>query len=139
MLNQRTRIGLWTVTLLTGAVGVANLVSAVTPSLPERLEWLKEIFSFEVRAGAHLFAAISGFFLLVLAANLLRRKRLAWLLTISLLIVSIFSNLIKGWDYEESLLSTLLLGQLLLMRRVFTARSDRPSIIQSIRVLAIAP
>ena len=138
MLRSRTRIALWTAALLTGAVGIVNLLSAVTPSLPERVDWLEQIFPFEVRAGAHLFAAISGFLLLTLATNLLRRKRLAWLLTVSLLAVSIASNLIKGWDYEESILSAILLGQLLLMRRVFTARSDRPSIIQGIKVLAIA-
>lgn len=124
--------------LLTGVVGVANLLSAVTPSLPERVDWLEQFFPFEIRTGAHLFAVFSSFFLLVLANNLLRRKRLAWLLTIALLVVSIISNLLKGWDYEESLLSLFLLGQLLWMRSVFTARSDRPSIIQGIRVLAIA-
>lgn len=138
MLRQKTRIGLWIAALLTGAVGIVNLFSAVTPSLPERTEWLSQIFPFEVRAGAHLFAAISGFFLLILAANLLRRKRLAWLLTVGLLLVSIFSNLIKGWDYEESLLSILLLGQLLWMRSLFTARSDRPSVVQGIRVFISA-
>jgi phosphatidylglycerol lysyltransferase len=138
MLRQRTQTGLWITALLTGAVGVANLLSAVTPSLPERLDWLEQIFPFEVRAGAHLFAVLSGFFLLILSANLLRRKRLAWLLTIGLLIVSIISNLLKGWDYEESLLSTILLGQLLLMGKVFTARSDRPSIIHGIQALVIA-
>ena len=138
MLRQKTKIGLWTAALLTGAVGIVNLLSAVTPSLPERVEWLSQIFPFEVRARAHLFAAISGFFLLVLAANLLRRKRLAWLLTVGLLGVSIVSNLIKGWDYEESLLSGLLLGQLIAMRSLFTARSDRPSIVQGVRVFIFA-
>jgi phosphatidylglycerol lysyltransferase len=138
MLRQRTQAGLWITALLTGAVGVANLLSAVTPSLPERIDWLEQIFPFEVRAGAHLFAVLSGFFLLILSANLLRRKRLAWFLTIGLLIVSIISNLLKGWDYEESILSTILLGQLLLMGRVFTARSDRPSIIHGIQALVFA-
>lgn len=138
MLRQRTQIGLWITALLTGAVGVTNLLSAVTPNLPDRLDWLEQILPFEVRAGAHLFAALSGFFLLILSANLLRRKRVAWLLTIGLLIISIISNLLKGWDYEESLLSTVLLGQLLLMRQVFTARSDRPSIIHGIQALVMA-
>jgi phosphatidylglycerol lysyltransferase len=138
MLRQRTQIGLWITALLTSAVGVANLLSAVTPSLPDRLDWLEQFLPFEVRAGAHLFAALSGFFLLILAANLLRRKRIAWLLTIGLLLISIISNLLKGWDYEESLLSTVLLGQLLLMRQVFTARSDRPSIIHGIQGLLVA-
>jgi len=135
MHKQRTRIGLWTAALLTGLVGVINLLSAVTPNLHGRTELIREFFPFEVRANGHLFAALSGFVLLTLAANLLRRKRVAWLLTIGLLIVSIFSHLVKGLDYEESLLSGILLGQLLLMRKVFTAQSDRPSIAQGMRVL----
>jgi phosphatidylglycerol lysyltransferase len=138
VLALRTRIGLWTATLLTGLVGIVNLVSAVTPSLPSRVELLRQFFPFEIRAGGHLFSAITGFVLLTLAVHLLRRKRLAWLLSLGLLIISILSHLIKGLDYEESLLSLLLLVQLLLMRRVFTAQSDRPSIAQGIRALISA-
>ena len=138
MLAQRTRIELWTATLLTGLVGIVNLVSAVSPSLPSRVEWLRQFFPFGIRAGGHLFSAITGFVLLTLAVHLLRRKRLAWLLSIGLLVVSILSHLIKGLDYEESLLSLLLLVQLLVMRRVFTAQSDRPSIAQGVRALISA-
>lgn len=135
MNNRRTRLGLQSASLLTGFVGIVNLVSSVTPGAPDRIEWLREVFPFEARAGGHLFSVIAGFFLLDLAANLLRRKRLAWLMVVGLLIVSITSHLIKGLDYEESLLSAVLLVQLLLMRNVFTAQSDRPSIIQGVRIL----
>lgn len=138
MLAQRTRIGLWTATLLTTLAGIVNLLSAVTRGLPNRVHLLKPFFPFEYRANAHIFAALTGFFLLILAMNLLRRKRTAWWVTIALLIVSIFSHLIKGLDIEESLLSAILLGQLLLMRNVFTAQSDRPSIAQGVRVLFAA-
>jgi len=135
MLNQRARIGLWSVALLTGLVGVVNLISAVTPSLANRVDWLRELFPFGVRAGAHIFAAVTGFLLLLLATNLLRRKRIAWLLAMISLTISIVSHLVKGFDYEESLLSALLLGQLWMMRDLFTAQSDQPSIAQGIRVL----
>ncbi|MBD1911838.1 phosphatidylglycerol lysyltransferase domain-containing protein [Leptolyngbya sp. FACHB-8] len=135
MLNSRTRIALWMVAFLTGFVGLVNLLSAVTPSLPNRIAWLREIFPFEVRTGGHLFAAIAGFFLLALATNLLRRKQVAWLLTVILLVISIISHLVKGWDYEEALLSAGLLVVLITMRPVFTAQSDRPSIAQGARVL----
>ncbi|MBD3884468.1 bifunctional lysylphosphatidylglycerol flippase/synthetase MprF [Phormidium tenue FACHB-886] len=138
MLAQRTRIALWTATLLTALAGVVNLLSAVTPSLSNRVRLLRPLFPFEYRASAHIFAALTGFFLLILAVNLLRRKRSAWWVTISLLIVSILSHLIKGLDVEESLLSAVLLGQLILMRDVFTAQSDRPSIAQGVRVLLAA-
>lgn len=135
LLAKQTRISLWITTLLTALMGVINLLSAVTPSLSARTHWLKEIVPFEIRASGHIFAALTGFILLTLSANLLRRKRVAWLLTIAVLIISIFSHLIKGWDYEECILAGVLLIQLLLMRRVFTAQSDRPSIAQGIQVL----
>ena len=110
-------------------------MSAVTPSLPERRHWLEPFFHFPVRAGGHFFAAVIGFMLLTLATNLLRRKRIAWLLTVGLLSLSIVTHLVKGLDVEESLLSAVLLFQLLVMRKTFTAKSDRPSIAQGIRVL----
>ena len=50
-LNHRTRIGLWTVSLWTGLVGLVNLLSAVSPSLPERVRWLMPVFPFPIRAG----------------------------------------------------------------------------------------
>jgi len=134
-LAKRTQVGVSIAALLIGLVGVVNLLSTVTPSLSEQVAWLQEIFPFQVRAGGYLLAAITGFILLTLETNLLRRKRVAWLLTISLLIVFIISNSLKGFDYEESLLAAVLLVQLLFMRGAFVAASDRPSIAQGVRVL----
>ena len=135
MLSRRTKIGISTAALLTAIIGTVNLLSSVTPGLEKRVEWLEVIFPFEVRAGGHIFAALSGFFLLALASNLWRRKRVAWLLTVLLLIISIISHIVKGIDIEESLLAMILLGQLLLLRKAFTARSDIPSITQGVRAL----
>ncbi|MHC5769692.1 MAG: phosphatidylglycerol lysyltransferase domain-containing protein [Nostoc sp.] len=133
--NLKTKIGFWSAAFLTGLVGVVNLLSAVTPNLYGRTHWLKEFLPFEIRASGHIFAALTGFVLLTLATNLLRRKRIAWLLTIALLVISICSHLLKGLDYEESLLSGVLLVQLIWMRHFFTAQSDRPSIARGVRVL----
>ena len=142
MLSRRTQIGVWATSILTGVVGVINLISAVTPDVAERDKWFDQnfpfnnaIFPFEMRAEGHIFAAITGFFLLMLAANLSRRKRVAWLLTVGLLILSMISNLIKGFDYEEALLAGVLLVQLILMRHVFTAQSDHPSMTQGVKVM----
>ena len=62
-------------------------------------------------------------------------KTQAGCLVVGLLVLSIISHLIKGLDYEESLVTGVLLIHLLLMQKVFTAQSDRPSIAQGIRVL----
>lgn len=142
MLTRRTEIAVWTTSLLTGAVGVMNLISAVTVGVRERDKWFdahfpfsEAIFPFEFRQSGHIFAAISGFFLILLAANLTRRKQIAWFLTVALLIFSIISHLLKGLDYEEGIIATILLIQLLSLRNVFTARSDTPSITQGFKVL----
>jgi phosphatidylglycerol lysyltransferase len=137
-LTRQKRIGLWTAALLTATMGIVNVLSAITPSLPNRLSWLRTLLPFEIRAGGHVFAAISGFLLLMVAVHLLRRKRVAWLLTVILLVISILSHLVKGLDYEEALLAGVLLIQLLWMRDLFTAQSDRPSIAQGIRALFAA-
>jgi phosphatidylglycerol lysyltransferase len=134
--SHQNRLKLWMVTLMTALVGVMNLVSAVTPAMPERLRWLHKFVPLEIRTRGHISAALIGFILLTLAVNLRRRKRNAWLMTIIFLIISIGSHLLKGWDYEEAIISGILLIQLLWMHRLFTARSDPPSIGQGLRVLA---
>lgn len=135
MKTSKTQIGLWLVATLTALVGIFDLISAVTPGLPERIAFLREIYPFEVSAGSHIFAAVSAFILLTLASRLLRRKRVAWLLTIILLIISIASNLLKGLDIEETIPALVLLSLLILLRKDFTAQSDRPSVAQGVRVL----
>lgn len=136
--TYRRQIGLWSAALLTALMGLINLLSTAAPALPERVVWLRSVVPFEVQAGGRIFSAISGFFLLALAANLLRRKRLAWLIVTGLLLISIIGHLIKGIDVEESIVAIILLVQLVLMRQWFTAQSDRPSVAQGIRTLVIA-
>jgi phosphatidylglycerol lysyltransferase len=130
--------GVWGIACLTAIMGIVNLMSAIYPSLPDRRDWLETFLPFELRSGSRLFAAFSGFLLVTLAATLLRRKRWAWRLTVSLLILSIVTHLIKGLDYEECLLASILLIQLWRLRSRFTARSDRASIAQGFRVLGIS-
>ncbi len=133
--SHRDRLKLWLVSLMTALVGVMNLVSAVTPALPERLFWLNKLVPFEIRTRGHLSAALMGFVLLTLAINLRRRKHNAWLMTMIFSIISIGSHLMKGWDYEEATIAGVLLIQLLWTQQLFTARSDPPSIGQGLRVL----
>lgn len=102
------------VALLAGVMGAINVLSAVTPALADRLRLLRQFSPLSVRQGGHLTAALAGFALLMLAGNLWRRKRVAWLLTLIVLVVSAISHLVKGLDYEEAGLATALaLGVLL--------------------------
>ncbi len=127
--------GVHILALLTGLMGLVNVISAVTPSLMSRIAILEQVLPLEVRHGGHLTAALSGFALLLLAANLWRRKRAAWWVTLGALAISLVSHLFKGLDYEEAALASALMIALLVERHAFHARSDAPSIRHSLNVL----
>jgi phosphatidylglycerol lysyltransferase len=132
-------VGNWFVripALLTALAGLVNVFSAATPALVERLVFVETIFPMIVRRGSRLTTVLAGFALLLLAANLWRRKRLAWGITIAVLLLSALTHLIKGLDYEEALLSGGLAVWLMFLRPHFHARSDPPSVWQGVRVLA---
>ena len=116
------------ISLLTAAMGIVNVMSAVTPSLADRLKLLEQYSPFGVSHGGHLTSALAGFALLLLAISLWRRKHVAWILTVTILSISIPTHLIKGLDYEEATLAALTLILLIITRRHFQARSDPPSV-----------
>jgi Uncharacterized conserved protein len=134
--SQETLVHL--VALLTALMGVINLLSAVTPSLMNRLRLLERYSPFTVTQGGHLTSALAAFALLVLSEGLWRRKQLAWGLTLVTLAISIVAHLLKGLDYEEAALAALLVGLLIYLRPCFHARSDPPSVRQGLRVLVAA-
>jgi phosphatidylglycerol lysyltransferase len=121
-----------TIAVLTGIMGVINLLSAVVPSLASRLVLLEQYSPLIIRKGGHLASALSGFALLILASSLWRRKRTAWLLTIIVLVISVVSHLIKGLDYEEAAMAIGLMIWLIYLRPHFHARSDLPSVKQGL-------
>jgi len=122
--------------IMVALMGIINVLSAVTPSVAERVAILEKYSPLAVQRGGHLTAALAGFGLLALALNLGRRKRVAWIMTLVILGLSIISHMLKGLDYEESLLAGGLMVMLWQMRNHFHARSDRPSMQQGLSVLA---
>lgn len=126
------------VALLTAAMGVINVLSAVTPSMKYRLRLLEQYSPFSVSTGGHLTSALAGFALLLLSVSLWRRKQLGWILTLAILLISIPTHLLKGLDYEEATLAALLAGLLFYLRPYFHARSDPPSVRQGIQTLFAA-
>jgi phosphatidylglycerol lysyltransferase len=123
---------------LTAVMGLLDVASAVTPSIPERVARIADWSPLVVRHGLHLAAALSGFALLLLAAGLARRKQAAWLLTQVALTISAFSHVLKGLDYEEAAVAVALALFLAVLRPEFHARSDRPSTLRGLVVVLSA-
>jgi phosphatidylglycerol lysyltransferase len=137
--SARTEIwGVRLVALLTAGMGILDVLSGLTPSLHNRLKLLEQYSPFGVDIGGHLTSVLAGFALLLLANGLWRRKRLAWALTVSILLISVPVHLLKGLDYEEAMLGTALAIWLIYLRPHFHARSDPPSIRQGLITLLVA-
>ncbi len=123
------------VALLTAFMGIIDVLSGLTPAMQSRLVLLEQYSPFGVDVGGHLTSVLAGFALLILANGLLRRKRLAWVLTVTILIISVPVHLFKGLDYEEAILATALAAWLIYLQPHFHARSDPPSIRQGLLAL----
>lgn len=90
----------------------------------------------EIITGSRSLVLVSGFFLVSVAWNMSRRKKMAWLVTVWLLIISMVSYFFKGLDVEEISITIILLALLWYFRRDFTVKSD-PTAFE--RLLSSAP
>ena len=126
------------VAILTALMGLVSLVSSVTPSASNRLAIMEQMAPIGLSYGGHLIIALAGFALLLLAFGLWRRKRLAWLLTLIILDVSIVTHLVKGLDYEEAIAAAALATWLWVLYPHFHARLDPVSARQWPRALLAA-
>ncbi len=107
--------------LLTLAVfvsGAVLLFSGALPALPERLHWIDRL-PLPVVEVSHFAGSLAGLGLLLLARGLQRRLDAAYLLTLGLLVFGILASLLKGLDYEEAVILSLVLSVLLPFRRYF--------------------
>jgi lysyl-tRNA synthetase class 2 len=110
--------------LLTFAVGLLDVVSALTPEWRTRLADLRVLLPAAASRQAAAFTVVVGMLLVLLAAGLRRRKRRAWRAVVILLGVSVVLHVAKGLDYDEAAGSAALLGALVLVRGEFRAKGD---------------
>ena len=125
--------------LATGAVGLLNVLSAITEELPVRLRDLLGVLpSAEVRV-AHALALPVGVALMSAAWPLARRRRRALHGAIALLVAIGVLNILKGLDLEEALVSWGLAGVLWRCRAAFwVGHQPREASALAARVLGLA-
>jgi phosphatidylglycerol lysyltransferase len=120
------RILLWLVALCTAGSGLLNIYSVIGEGLPTRTRLLEKIFPLEFQNFSRSITLLIGFALVVSAVNIYRRKRRAYRLVVALSAVSVVFHLTKGIDYEEALVSLVLLSSLLLLHQYFNVKSRPP-------------
>ena len=112
-----------TLAALVFTAGVVLMMSGSLPALGSRIEWLRRVLPLSVLEVSHLVGSASGLALLLLANGLRYRLRDAYRLTLVLLGSAIAASLLKGFDYEEALLLSCVLGLLYAARGHFVRES----------------
>jgi phosphatidylglycerol lysyltransferase len=104
--------------------GAVLLVSAATPSPPERLAWVGRLVPLAVLEASHFLGSLVGVGLLLVARGLQRRIDGAYYAAVALLACGVVLSLTKGGRYEEAIVLLALLGVLLPCRREFYRRAS---------------
>jgi phosphatidylglycerol lysyltransferase len=89
--------------------GALLLLSGATPAESERIRALAKIFPLAVFEASHFIGSLVGVGLLLVSSGVARRLDLAYYLAVVGLIAGIAASVLKGGDYEEAVLLSLLL------------------------------
>jgi lysyl-tRNA synthetase class 2 len=108
------------------AVGAVNLASALTPNVAWRGHLLLQVEPVELVPVFHTLAVPASVALILCAFYLGRRRRRAWQAALALLLVLGVLDVLKGFDFEEALLSFGSAALLWTGRGAFYVRHDRP-------------
>jgi phosphatidylglycerol lysyltransferase len=110
-------------TMISGAI---LLFSGATAALPQRMDILRDVLvlPLPVLEVSHFLSSMIGMSLLILARGLQRRLDAAYVLTLVLLLAGAVFSLLKGIDYEEATLLTLLAVALAPAHRLFYRRAS---------------
>jgi phosphatidylglycerol lysyltransferase len=104
--------------------GAVLLFSGATPALGNRLTLLRNFVPLSVLELSHLLGSVVGVGLLIIAHGLYRRLSTAWWITIWLLCAGILASLLKGFDYEEATVLTVVVVMLASARSRYRRRAS---------------
>lgn len=119
------------------AVGLVNVLSALTPNVPARARALLAIEPVMALPIFHALALPVGVLLVVLARSLVHRRRRAWRAAVALLALLGALDLLKGLDVEEAALSLLACGLLVWSRGAFYVRHERDGLRAALRAASL--
>jgi len=110
--------------LVAALIGVINVASALTPGIRWRGHVLLDVESLEAVRLFHAFALPVGLALLLVAPYLAKRRQRAWLVAVVLMLVLGGLDLLKGLDFEETLITWGVAALLSRSREAFTVDHD---------------
>jgi phosphatidylglycerol lysyltransferase len=95
------------------AAGTILLISGALPAENSRMEIIRDILPLSAVELSHFLGSIVGAGLIILARGLQRRLDAAYHLTVILFAAGIVFSLVKGFDYEEAIILSVMLAALI--------------------------
>ena len=105
-------------------LGVVNIISVLTPAISGRLLLLQNYIPNEAIHASNYFILVSGLFLLVNAAFMLKGLRTAWWFALLLSLGSLVGHLTKAIDYEEATIAFVVLLSLFSTRKEYVVKNN---------------
>jgi len=121
--------------VLAYAVGLLDVLSALTPPGHHRMVELRSILPGSIPEHARTMTILVGVLLILLAHGLARRKRRAWQFVLALTAASTVLHLLKGLDYDDAAGSAIFVVWLVYRRDAFHAEPDPTSRWRALGVL----
>lgn len=106
-------------------LGLINIISVITPPLAERLKISKNYLSEDMMHFSKILTLVAGILLIVTSAYLLRGLKRGWYFALILAIISLFGNLFKALDYEEAIVSLIIIFFLIASRKEYILKTNR--------------
>jgi len=104
--------------------GLVLLFSGATPAIPQRLVWLSRFLPLPLLELSHFLGSLAGAGLILVAHGLQRRIDAAYYLTVVLLAAGAVFSLVKGLDYEEAVILSVMLAALIPCRKEFYRKAS---------------
>ncbi|MDB5019115.1 MAG: hypothetical protein JWQ28_242 [Pedobacter sp.] len=117
-------------------LGIVNIISAITPAIPSRLLFVKNLLPEDLIVVSNSLVLVLGLILVMLSIFLLQGSKRAWYAAISITAFSFFGHLIKAVDYEEAILA-FVAGSSLWYTRTFYKLKPNPKFISFNYVVVI--
>lgn len=105
-------------------LGLVNILSAVTPALPNRLAFLSNVIPLSAIDASSWMVLIMGLMMLAISVYLLRGLRNAWIAAVVVSGLSLLAHLTKGIDWEEASVALITLVSLLYQRQQYFIKPD---------------
>jgi len=106
------------------ALGIVNIISVLSPSVPDKMQLFRDYLFFDVVNFSNGFVLITGLLLLSNAAFMLKGLRVSWWTAIVLSLLSVIGHITKGSHYVEVLAALIVILTLISTRKEYYVKAN---------------